>query len=183
MWFEKLWRTHLENIWSIHFQSCYLQSHFSIVDSLFRVDYCSYGNSVATLHQLHSCFRVQHLPQVTHSRMQEHILDPDFSALHEGYSWNNMYKTYQIWLRQRLYAVHCQIWLRQRLYAVHYQIWLRQRLYAVRCIVTVAAVIVTALLARARFSWETKLIIRGFVLPCISSALHIFSSISFTCWT
>jgi hypothetical protein len=30
--------------------------------------------------------RVQHLPQVEHSRMQEHILKPDFSALHEGYS-------------------------------------------------------------------------------------------------
>jgi hypothetical protein len=33
-----------------------------------------------------SAFREQHLPQVKHSRMQEHILNPDFSALHEGYS-------------------------------------------------------------------------------------------------
>jgi hypothetical protein len=30
--------------------------------------------------------RVQHLPQVKHSHMQEHILNPDFSALHNGYS-------------------------------------------------------------------------------------------------
>jgi hypothetical protein len=30
--------------------------------------------------------RVQHLPQVKHSRMQEFVLDPDFSALHEGCS-------------------------------------------------------------------------------------------------
>jgi hypothetical protein len=30
--------------------------------------------------------RVQHLPQVQHSRMQEHVLDPDFLALREGYS-------------------------------------------------------------------------------------------------
>jgi hypothetical protein len=30
--------------------------------------------------------RVQHLPQVEHSRMQEDILNPDFWALHKGYS-------------------------------------------------------------------------------------------------
>jgi hypothetical protein len=30
--------------------------------------------------------RAQHLPQVKHSHMQEHVLDPDFPVLHEGYS-------------------------------------------------------------------------------------------------
>jgi hypothetical protein len=32
-----------------------LKNPKSIVDSLFRVNYCSYGNSVVTLHQLYHC--------------------------------------------------------------------------------------------------------------------------------
>jgi hypothetical protein len=38
------------------------------------------------LHHFTAAVRVQHLPQVEHSRMQEDILNPDFSALHEGCS-------------------------------------------------------------------------------------------------